>query len=34
MPVLAITGRQIAQCGGHYRQELDLASVFKNVAGA
>ena len=35
MPVLAITGQQArAAIGGHYQQELDLPSMFKDVAGA
>ncbi len=35
MPVLAITGQQArAALGGHYQQELDLQSMFKDVAGA
>ncbi|MEH6388032.1 thiamine pyrophosphate-requiring protein [Pseudomonas profundi] len=35
MPVLAITGQQARTClGGHYQQELDLMSMFKDVAGA
>ncbi len=35
MPVLAITGQQArAALGGHYQQELDLAAMFKDVAGA
>src|SRR5579875_2149377 len=35
MPVLAITGQQArAAVGGHYQQELDLKSMFKDVAGA
>ncbi len=35
MPVLAITGQQArAAIGGHYQQELDLVSMFKDVAGA
>lgn len=35
MPVLAITGQQArAALGGHYQQELDLPSMFKDVAGA
>ena len=35
MPVLAITGQQArASLGGHYQQELDLVSMFKDVAGA
>lgn len=35
MPVLAIVGQQArAALGGHYQQELDLASLFKDVAGA
>jgi pyruvate dehydrogenase (quinone) len=34
MPVLAITGQQArAALGGHYQQELDLATMFKDVAG-
>ncbi|MCF6371290.1 thiamine pyrophosphate-requiring protein [Rhizobium halophilum] len=33
-PVLAIVGQQArAALGGHYQQELDLASLFKDVAG-
>ncbi|MGK9054233.1 thiamine pyrophosphate-requiring protein [Neorhizobium petrolearium] len=33
-PVLAIVGQQArAAIGGHYQQELDLASLFKDVAG-
>ena len=35
MPVLAIVGQQArAALGGHYQQELDLQSMFKDVAGA
>ncbi|WP_186011284.1 thiamine pyrophosphate-requiring protein [Burkholderia gladioli] len=35
MPVLAIVGQQArAAIGGHYQQELDLAAMFKDVAGA
>lgn len=35
MPVLAIFGQQArAALGGHYQQELDLLSMFKDVAGA
>ena len=35
MPVLAISGQQArAALGGHYQQELDLMSLFKDVAGA
>lgn len=35
MPVLAIAGQQArASLGGHYQQELDLHSLFKDVAGA
>jgi len=35
MPVLAIAGQQArAAIGGHYQQELDLLSAFKDVAGA
>ena len=35
MPVLAIVGQQArAALGGHYQQELDLLSMFKDVAGA
>ena len=35
MPVLAIAGQQArAAVGGHYQQELDLESAFKDVAGA
>src|SRR6202000_472096 len=35
MPVLAIAGQQArAALGGHYQQELDLVSLFKDVAGA
>jgi pyruvate dehydrogenase (quinone) len=35
MPVLAITGQQArAALGGHFQQELDLVSLFKDVAGA
>ncbi len=34
-PVLAITGQQARNAlGGHYQQELDLTSMFKDVAGA
>lgn len=34
-PVLAIVGQQARAClGGHYQQELDLAAMFKDVAGA
>jgi pyruvate dehydrogenase (quinone) len=35
MPVLAIAGQQArGAMGGHYQQELDLAAMFKDVAGA
>ncbi|MDZ5602503.1 thiamine pyrophosphate-requiring protein [Pseudomonas sp. RP23018S] len=35
MPVLAIAGQQARTAmGGHYQQELDLTSMFKDVAGA
>ncbi|MBI6563427.1 thiamine pyrophosphate-requiring protein [Pseudomonas synxantha] len=35
MPVLAIVGQQArAALGSHYQQELDLLSMFKDVAGA
>jgi len=35
MPVLAIAGQQSRNAiGGHYQQEVDLTSLFKNVAGA
>ncbi|SDR51828.1 pyruvate dehydrogenase (quinone) [Paraburkholderia fungorum] len=35
VPVLAIVGQQArAALGGHYQQELDLVSMFKDVAGA
>ena len=35
MPVLAITGQQSRNAiGGHYQQEVDLVSMFKDVAGA
>ncbi|MBC3362857.1 thiamine pyrophosphate-requiring protein [Pseudomonas sp. SWRI154] len=35
MPVLAICGQQARNAlGGHYQQELDLVSLFKDVAGA
>ncbi|MFC4276278.1 thiamine pyrophosphate-requiring protein [Achromobacter aloeverae] len=35
VPVLAIAGQQArASLGGHYQQELDLVSMFKDVAGA
>src|SRR3954467_14223909 len=35
MPVLAITGQQARTAvGAHYQQELDLQSMFKDVAGA
>jgi pyruvate dehydrogenase (quinone) len=35
MPVLAIVGQQArAALGAHYQQELDLAAMFKDVAGA
>jgi len=35
MPVLAIAGQQArASMGGHYQQEVDLASLFKDVAGS
>jgi pyruvate dehydrogenase (quinone) len=35
MPVLAIAGQQArAALGGHYQQEVDLLSMFKDVAGA
>ncbi|MXP63062.1 thiamine pyrophosphate-requiring protein [Roseomonas sp. M0104] len=35
MPVLAIVGQQArAALGGHYQQEVDLQTLFKDVAGA
>ena len=35
MPVLAITGQQARTAiGAHYQQELDMTSLFKDVAGA
>jgi pyruvate dehydrogenase (quinone) len=35
MPVLAIVGQQARDAlGGHYQQELDLAALFKDVAGS
>src|SRR3546814_9956536 len=35
MPVLAIAGQQARTAiGAHYQQELDLQSMFKDVAGA
>ncbi len=35
VPLLAIAGQQArAALGGHYQQELDLVSLFKDVAGA
>src|SRR5690606_18109948 len=35
MPLLAITGQQARTAlGGHYQQELDLTSMFKDVAGS
>ena len=35
MPVLAIVGQQARTAiGAHYQQELDLVSMFKDVAGA
>src|SRR6202795_5069542 len=35
MPVLAIVGQQARSAmGGHYQQELDLASMFKDVAAS
>src|SRR6201995_1688698 len=35
MPVLAIAGQQARTAlGAHYQQELDLVSMFKDVAGA
>jgi pyruvate dehydrogenase (quinone) len=35
MPVLALAGQQARMAvGGHYQQELDLLSMFKDVAGA
>jgi pyruvate dehydrogenase (quinone) len=35
MPVLAIAGQQARDAlGGHYQQELDLPSLFKDVAGS
>jgi pyruvate dehydrogenase (quinone) len=35
MPVLAIVGQQSRDAlGGHYQQEVDLVSMFKDVAGA
>ena len=34
-PVLAIVGQQARTAlGSHYQQELDLVSMFKDVAGA
>ena len=34
MPVLAIVGQQARTAiGGHYQQEVDLQSLFKDVAG-
>ncbi len=34
MPVLAITGQQARTAlGSHYQQEIDLVSMFKDVAG-
>src|SRR5215470_11067430 len=35
MPVLAITGQQARDAlGGHYQQEVDLAALYKDVAGS
>jgi pyruvate dehydrogenase (quinone) len=35
MPVLAIAGQQARDAlGGHYQQEIDLAALFKDVAGS
>ena len=35
MPVLAIVGQQARTAiGGHYQQEVDLPTLFKDVAGA
>ena len=35
MPVLAIAGQQARTAiGGHYQQEVDLPSMFKDVAGS
>lgn len=35
MPVLAIVGQQArAALGGHYQQEIDLAAMFRDVAGS
>src|ERR1700754_945229 len=35
MPVLAIAGQQARSAlGGHYQQEVDVASLFKDVAGS
>ena len=34
MPLLAIAGQQARRLGGHYQQEIDLQSVYKDVAGA
>src|ERR1700758_3487632 len=35
MPVLAIAGQQARNAlGGHYQQEVDLVSMYKDVAGA
>src|SRR6201746_818859 len=35
VPVLAIAGQQArAALGGHYQQEIDVVSMFKDVAGA
>jgi pyruvate dehydrogenase (quinone) len=35
MPVLALVGQQSRDAiGGHYQQEVDLVSLFKDVAGA
>jgi pyruvate dehydrogenase (quinone) len=35
VPLLAITGQQSrAALGGHYQQEIDIVSMFKDVAGA
>src|SRR6516165_9680270 len=34
MPVLAITGQQARMAiGGHYQQEIDIAGLFKDLAG-
>ena len=35
MPLLAVVGQQARTAvGGHYQQEIDLLSMYKDVAGA